>query len=159
MFHFCFHDVGNWTEGLMHSTTELHLQSHWMLKYWQQPWQLVFPPDSIWENAFLFVCLFVYLFVLDLLGIEVGKQSTTWAPPTHPFLFLSGPNEELGIRFANRAFLVLRGRYGYVGSSSEHDLIQCNMDQPDCIQLLPCHQGIYHFQGEWLLFPAPGLKV
>uniref|UniRef100_A0A8C0VWL4 Fascin n=1 Tax=Castor canadensis TaxID=51338 RepID=A0A8C0VWL4_CASCN len=61
---------------------------------------------------------------------------------------IPGPNEELGIRFANRAFLVLRGRYGYVGSSSEHDLIQCNMDQPDCIQLLPCHQGIYHFQAQ-----------
>ncbi|KAL4669291.1 hypothetical protein H8959_007845 [Pygathrix nigripes] len=67
---------------------------------------------------------------------------------------LPGPNEEFGILFANRPFLVLRGRYGYVGSSSGHDLIQCNQDQPDCIHLLPCRQGIYHFQGEWLLFPA-----
>lgn len=63
---------------------------------------------------------------------------------------IPGPNEELGIRFANRPFLVLRGRYGYVGSSSDHDLLKCNMDQPDCIQLLPCRQGIYHFQG-WIL--------
>lgn len=61
---------------------------------------------------------------------------------------IPGPNEELGIRFANRPFLVLRGRYGYVGSSSDHDLLKCNMDQPDCIQLLPCHQGIYHFQAQ-----------
>ncbi|XP_048196127.1 fascin-3 [Perognathus longimembris pacificus] len=61
---------------------------------------------------------------------------------------IPGPNEELGIRLANRAFLILRGRYGYVGSSSEHDLIQCNMDQPDYIQLVPCRQGIYHFQAQ-----------
>nr|XP_025147258.1 fascin-3 isoform X1 [Bubalus bubalis] len=61
-----------------------------------------------------------------------------------------GPNEEFGIRLANRPFLALRGRYGYVGTSSEHDLLQCNMDQPDCIHLLPCRQGIYHFQG-WIL--------
>ncbi|XP_051007806.1 LOW QUALITY PROTEIN: fascin-3 [Acomys russatus] len=59
---------------------------------------------------------------------------------------IPGPNEELGLRFANRSFLVLRGRYGYVGSSSDRDLMQCDMDQPDCIQLLPCRQGIYHFQ-------------
>nr|ACA51044.1 fascin 3 (predicted) [Plecturocebus moloch] len=59
---------------------------------------------------------------------------------------LPGPNEEFGILFANRPFLVLRGRYGYVGSSSGHDLIQCNQDQPDRIHLLPCRQGIYHFQ-------------
>ncbi|XP_008055219.1 fascin-3 [Carlito syrichta] len=61
---------------------------------------------------------------------------------------LPGPNEEFGIRLANRPFLVLRGRYGYVGSSSDHDLIRCNLDQPDCIHLLPCHQGIYHFQAQ-----------
>lgn len=59
-----------------------------------------------------------------------------------------GPNEEFGIRLANRPFLALRGRYGYVGTSSEHDLLQCNMDQPDCIHLLPCRQGIYHFQAQ-----------
>ncbi|XP_059113437.1 fascin-3 isoform X3 [Peromyscus eremicus] len=63
---------------------------------------------------------------------------------------IPGPNEELGIRFANRPFLILRGRYGYVGSCSDHDLMQCNRDQPDCIHLLPCRQGIYHFQG-WIL--------
>ncbi|KAH0502898.1 Fascin-3 [Microtus ochrogaster] len=61
---------------------------------------------------------------------------------------IPGPNEELEIRFANRPFLILRGRYGYVGSSSDRDLIQCNMDQPDCIHLLPCRQGIYHFQAQ-----------
>ncbi|XP_054581940.1 fascin-3 isoform X4 [Eptesicus fuscus] len=60
-----------------------------------------------------------------------------------------GPNEEFGIRLANRPFLALRGRYGYVGISSGHDLMQCNMDQPNCIHLLPCRQGIYHFQG-WI---------
>ncbi|KAF6275984.1 fascin actin-bundling protein 3 [Rhinolophus ferrumequinum] len=59
-----------------------------------------------------------------------------------------GPNEEFGILLANRPFLVLRGRYGYVGTSSEQDLMQCNMDQPDCIHLLPCRQGIYHFQAQ-----------
>ncbi|XP_036037374.1 fascin-3 [Onychomys torridus] len=61
---------------------------------------------------------------------------------------IPGPHEELGIRFANRPFLILRGRYGYVGSCSDHDLIQCNRDQPDCIHLLPCRQGIYHFQAQ-----------
>ncbi|EPY81130.1 fascin-3 [Camelus ferus] len=61
---------------------------------------------------------------------------------------IPGPNEEFGIRLANRPFLALRGRYGYVGTSSEHDLLQCNMDQPDCIHLLPCRQGIYHFQAQ-----------
>lgn len=70
------------------------------------------------------------------------------AHPNNFFMFISGPNEEFGIRLANRPFLALRGRYGYVGTSSEHDLLQCNMDQPDCIHLLPCRQGIYHFQGE-----------
>lgn len=74
------------------------------------------------------------------------------AHPDNSSLFLPGPNEEFGIRLANRPFLVLRGRYGYVGTSSEHDLMKCNMDQPDCIHLLPCRQGIYHFQGEELLF-------
>ncbi|KAF6085860.1 fascin actin-bundling protein 3 [Phyllostomus discolor] len=61
---------------------------------------------------------------------------------------IPGPNEEFGIRLANRPFLVLRGRYGYVGISPEHDLMQCNMDQPNCIHLLPCRQGIYHFQAQ-----------
>nr|KAF6469441.1 fascin actin-bundling protein 3 [Molossus molossus] len=61
---------------------------------------------------------------------------------------IPGPNEEFGIRLANRPFLALRGRYGYVGTSPEHDLMQCNMDQPSCIHLLPCRQGIYHFQAQ-----------
>ncbi|ELK24478.1 Fascin-3 [Myotis davidii] len=61
---------------------------------------------------------------------------------------IPGPSEEFGIRLANRPFLALRGRYGYVGISSGHDLMQCNMDQPDCIHLLPCRQGIYHFQAQ-----------
>ncbi|KAF5927631.1 hypothetical protein HPG69_000535, partial [Diceros bicornis minor] len=61
---------------------------------------------------------------------------------------IPGPNEEFGIRLANRPFIALRGRYGYVGTSPEHDLMQCNMDQPDCIHLLPCRQGIYHFQAQ-----------
>ncbi|XP_046525692.1 fascin-3 [Equus quagga] len=59
-----------------------------------------------------------------------------------------GPNEEFGVLLANRPFIALRGRYGYVGTSSECDLMQCNMDQPDCIHLLPCRQGIYHFQAQ-----------
>ncbi|XP_004592559.2 fascin-3 isoform X2 [Ochotona princeps] len=61
---------------------------------------------------------------------------------------IPGPNEELAFRFTNRPFVVLRGRYGYVGCSTEHDLLQCNLDQPDCIHLLPCRQGIYHFQAQ-----------
>ncbi|KAI5274076.1 Fascin-3 [Manis pentadactyla] len=61
---------------------------------------------------------------------------------------IPGPNEEFGIQLANRPFLSLRGQYRYVGTSAEHDLMQCNMDQPHCIHLLPCHQGIYHFQGQ-----------
>ncbi|KAL6092435.1 hypothetical protein STEG23_037286, partial [Scotinomys teguina] len=77
--------------------------------------------------------------------LSVSSNGLLMATATTP-----GPNEELGIRFANRAFLILRGRYGYVGSSSDHDLIQCNRDQPDCIHLLPCRQGIYHFQ-RWIL--------
>ncbi|XP_060011959.1 fascin-3 [Lagenorhynchus albirostris] len=70
---------------------------------------------------------------------------------------IPGPNEEFGIQLANRPFLALRGRYGYVGTSSRHDLLQCNMDQPDCIYLLPCRQGIYHFQAQggsfWSITP------
>ncbi|XP_004677057.1 PREDICTED: fascin-3 [Condylura cristata] len=61
---------------------------------------------------------------------------------------IPGPTEEFGVRFTNRPFIALRGRYGYVGTSSEHDLLQCNMDHPDCIHLLPCRQGIYHFQAQ-----------
>uniref|UniRef100_A0A452GVF7 Fascin n=1 Tax=Gopherus agassizii TaxID=38772 RepID=A0A452GVF7_9SAUR len=57
-----------------------------------------------------------------------------------------GPGEAFGVRLANRSFLVLRGRYGYVGSSACHDVLQCNLLDPDCIELLPCKPGIYHFQ-------------
>ncbi|XP_056655642.1 fascin-3 isoform X2 [Monodelphis domestica] len=64
-----------------------------------------------------------------------------------------GPCEEFRVRLVNRPFLALRGRYGYVGTSSNHDQMQCNMDQPDCIQLLPCRQSIYHFQEWHLLVP------
>ncbi|XP_075780233.1 fascin-3 [Pelodiscus sinensis] len=63
------------------------------------------------------------------------------ASAAHP-----GPSEALGVRLANRSFLVLRGRYGYVGSSACHDVLQCNLVDPDCIELLPCKPGIYHFQ-------------
>ena len=84
---------------------------------------------------------------------HLGKHLETAHPNTF-FLLLSGPNEEFGIRLANRPFLALRGRYGYVGTSSEHDLLQCNMDQPDCIHLLPCRQGIYHFQGEAIMLQS-----
>ncbi|XP_019501655.1 PREDICTED: fascin-3 isoform X1 [Hipposideros armiger] len=78
--------------------------------------------------------------------LGIAPNSLLMANATIP-----GSNEEFGILLANRPFLVLRGRYGYVGTSSEHDLMQCNMDQPDCIHLLPCRQGIYHFQGRGLL--------
>nr|XP_028602274.1 fascin-3 [Podarcis muralis] len=57
-----------------------------------------------------------------------------------------GPHEEFGLRLANRSFLLLRGCYGYVGSSSCHEALQCNLLEPDCIELLPCKEGIYHFQ-------------
>ncbi|ELW67426.1 Fascin-3 [Tupaia chinensis] len=50
-----------------------------------------------------------------------------------------------GLLMANAT---IPGRYGYVGSCPDRDLIQCNMDQPDCIHLLPCRQGIYHFQAQ-----------
>ncbi|KYO37122.1 fascin-3 [Alligator mississippiensis] len=66
-----------------------------------------------------------------------------------------GPNEVFGVRLSNRPFLVLHGRYGYVGSSACHEALQCNLADPDCIELLPCVQGIYHFQahgrGFWSL--------
>ncbi|XP_074049872.1 fascin-3 [Macrotis lagotis] len=78
-------------------------------------------------------------------GRYVGVTSNGFliATSLHP-----GPREEFRIRLVNRPFLALRGRYGYVGTSSEHDQLQCNMDQPDCIQLLPCRQSIYHFQAQ-----------
>ncbi|XP_061438611.1 fascin-3 [Rhineura floridana] len=57
-----------------------------------------------------------------------------------------GPSEEFGVHLANRSFLVLRGRYGYVGSSSCHEALQCNLLEPDCIELLPCRHSVYHFQ-------------
>ncbi|XP_054420108.1 fascin-3 [Pteronotus mesoamericanus] len=75
--------------------------------------------------------------------LGIAPNSLLMASATIP-----GPNEEFGIRLANRPFLILRGRYGYVGLSPERDLMQCNMDQPNCIHLLPCRQGIYHFQAQ-----------
>ncbi|KAJ7329406.1 hypothetical protein JRQ81_015580 [Phrynocephalus forsythii] len=59
-----------------------------------------------------------------------------------------GPKEEFGVRLANRPFLVLRGQYGYVGSSAGQEVLQCNALEPDCVELLPCQPGVYHFQSK-----------
>ncbi|KAM6436367.1 fascin-3 isoform 1-T2 [Liasis olivaceus] len=68
-----------------------------------------------------------------------------------------GPNEEFVLRFANRSFLVLRGRYGYVGSSTCQEMLQCNLLEPDPVEILPCKHGIYHLQSRgksfWSLTP------
>ncbi|KAM6436369.1 fascin-3 isoform 2-T3 [Liasis olivaceus] len=70
---------------------------------------------------------------------------------------ISGPNEEFVLRFANRSFLVLRGRYGYVGSSTCQEMLQCNLLEPDPVEILPCKHGIYHLQSRgksfWSLTP------
>uniref|UniRef100_A0A8D0GD50 Fascin n=1 Tax=Sphenodon punctatus TaxID=8508 RepID=A0A8D0GD50_SPHPU len=57
-----------------------------------------------------------------------------------------GPCEAFGVRLSNRSFLVLRGQYGYVGCSESQEVLQCNQVEPDRVELLPCKQGIYHFQ-------------
>ncbi|XP_062989895.1 fascin-3 [Elgaria multicarinata webbii] len=57
-----------------------------------------------------------------------------------------GPSEEFALRLANRSFVVLRGRYGYVGSSAGHELLQCDLLEPDCVELLPCKHGVYHLR-------------
>ncbi|XP_025032416.1 fascin-3 isoform X3 [Python bivittatus] len=70
---------------------------------------------------------------------------------------ISGPNEEFVLRFTNRSFLVLRGRYGYVGSSTCQEMLQCNLLEPDPVEILPCKHGIYHLQSRgksfWSLTP------
>uniref|UniRef100_A0ABM5GK17 Fascin n=1 Tax=Pogona vitticeps TaxID=103695 RepID=A0ABM5GK17_9SAUR len=74
-----------------------------------------------------------------------------------------GPNEAFEVHLANRAFLVLRGQYGYVGSPAGHEILQCNVLEPDCVELLPCQRGVYHFQsrgkGFWSLTPERTLKA
>ncbi|XP_060102049.1 fascin-3 [Heteronotia binoei] len=57
-----------------------------------------------------------------------------------------GPSEEFELRLANRSFLLLRGCYGYVGSAPGHEVLQCNLLEPDCIELLPCKHSVYHLQ-------------
>ncbi|XP_053113075.1 fascin-3 isoform X2 [Hemicordylus capensis] len=80
-----------------------------------------------------------------------------------------GPGEEFGLRLANRSFLLLRGCYGYVGtgpassSSSRGEVLQCNLLEPDCIELLPCRHGVYHLQTRgrsfWSLTPERTFKT
>ncbi|XP_070610741.1 fascin-3 [Erythrolamprus reginae] len=68
-----------------------------------------------------------------------------------------GPNEEFVLRFANRSFLVLRGHYGYVGSSPGRETLQGNLLQPEPVEILPCKHGVYHLQSRgksfWALTP------
>ncbi|XP_058045979.1 fascin-3 [Ahaetulla prasina] len=74
------------------------------------------------------------------------------ARATHP-----GPNEEFVLRFANRSFLVLRGYYGYVGSSPCRETLQGNLLEPEPVEILPCKHGVYHLQSRgksfWSLTP------
>uniref|UniRef100_A0A8C0H895 Fascin actin-bundling protein 3 n=1 Tax=Chelonoidis abingdonii TaxID=106734 RepID=A0A8C0H895_CHEAB len=55
----------------------------------------------------------------------------------------AGPGEAFGVRLANRSFLVLRGRYGYVGSSACHDQG-------------PAHAPLSYHQLSFLPSPAHG---
>ncbi|XP_054844833.1 fascin-3 [Eublepharis macularius] len=84
-------------------------------------------------KTFLRACNGRYLGTLPV-GLVVARA-------VHP-----GPNEEFRLRLANRSFVMLRGRYGYVGSSGGHRVLRCNLLEPDCIELLPCKRGVYHLQ-------------
>uniref|UniRef100_A0A8D2LVE2 Fascin n=1 Tax=Varanus komodoensis TaxID=61221 RepID=A0A8D2LVE2_VARKO len=68
-----------------------------------------------------------------------------------------GPSEELELRLANRPFLVLRGRHGYVGSPVGREALHGDLLEPDCVELLPCKRGVYHFRSHgksfWSLTP------
>ncbi|KAK7813841.1 hypothetical protein U0070_002491, partial [Myodes glareolus] len=115
-------------------------------KYWRRHRAIIADGYPLESNTFFRVhwnCGRVILQSPSGRFLSIASNGLLMANATIP-----GPNEELEIRFANRPFLILRGRYGYVGSSSDRDLMQCNMDQPDCIHLLPCRQGIYHFQAQ-----------
>ncbi|XP_077196725.1 fascin-3 [Paroedura picta] len=83
------------------------------------------------------------IFLRALNGCYVGTLPVglVAARAMHP-----GPSEEFGLLLANRPFLLLRGQYGYVGSSPSHDVLQCNLLEPDGISLLPCKHSIYHLQ-------------
>ncbi|XP_041112246.1 fascin-3-like [Polyodon spathula] len=58
-----------------------------------------------------------------------------------------GPNEQFVVQLANRPFLMMRGKYGYVGKSIHHAVLQCNLPEPEQISLIPCKHGFYHFKG------------
>uniref|UniRef100_A0A8C5RFY6 Fascin n=1 Tax=Laticauda laticaudata TaxID=8630 RepID=A0A8C5RFY6_LATLA len=68
-----------------------------------------------------------------------------------------GPHEEFVLRLANRSFLVLRGHYGYVGSSPCRETLQGNLLEPEPVEILPCKHGVYHLQSRgksfWSLTP------
>lgn len=81
-----------------------------------------------------------------------GPLSGVWLLPvlltSRAALLAAGPREEFGLRLAGRSFLLLRGRYGYVGSVPGHEVLRCDLLEPDCIELLPCKAGVYHLQSE-----------
>ncbi|XP_069485667.1 fascin-3 [Ambystoma mexicanum] len=56
-----------------------------------------------------------------------------------------GPDEEFVLRLCNRAYLLLRSRYGYIGTSVCQGGLQCNQPDPLAIELTPCRQATYHF--------------
>ncbi|MGH0158417.1 UNVERIFIED_CONTAM: hypothetical protein FKN15_035635 [Acipenser sinensis] len=58
-----------------------------------------------------------------------------------------GPNEQFVVQLANRPFLIMRGKCGYVGKSIHHAVLQCNLPEPKQISLTPCKHGFYHFKG------------
>nr|XP_056703443.1 fascin-3 [Euleptes europaea] len=89
----------------------------------------------LWHYGKLFLRAFdgCYLGTLPL-GLVVAR------------VLYPGPNEEFGLGLANRSFVLLRGPYGYVGSAPGHKVLQCNLLEPDCIEMLPCKHGIYHLQ-------------
>ncbi|XP_015270991.1 PREDICTED: fascin-3 [Gekko japonicus] len=91
----------------------------------------------LWHYGKIFLRAFsgCYLGMLPV-GLVVARA-------VHP-----GPSEEFELRLANRSFLLLRGRYGYVGSAPGHEVLQCNLLEPDCIELLPCKHSIYHLQSK-----------
>ncbi|KAL8222596.1 UNVERIFIED_CONTAM: hypothetical protein K2H54_077593 [Gekko kuhli] len=90
---------------------------------------------ALWHYGKIFLRAFsgCYLGALPI-GLVVARA-------VHP-----GPSEEFELRLANRSFLLLRGRYGYVGSAPGHEVLQCNLLEPECIELLPCKHSIYHLQ-------------
>ncbi|XP_072258055.1 fascin-3 isoform X2 [Pyxicephalus adspersus] len=90
-------------------------------------------------KMYLRACNDAYLSICDT-GYVLAKTNTP------------GADEEFILRLYNRSFLVLKGCYGYIGQSSDGDIVQCNRPVPECIEIIPCKMIIYYFKGQGKMF-------